>query len=62
MYCKSAIVSFCKPTVTFWELCTNLTKEMYKNMDCTVILVHFLVREGGEEPARVILHSADREI
>jgi hypothetical protein len=34
----------------FWELRTNLTKEMYKNMYCTVFLVQLVMREGGEEP------------
>jgi hypothetical protein len=50
MYGKSAIVSFCKLTLQFWELCTDLTKEMYKNIYCTVFLVQLQIREDGKEP------------
>ena len=49
MYCKSANVSFYKIALTFWELCTVLTKEIFKNMDCAVVLVQLLVGEGGKE-------------
>ena len=45
----SANVSFCKPALTFWELCTILTEEMYKNMYCAVVLVQLLMGEGGKE-------------
>jgi hypothetical protein len=49
MYWKSAIVILCKPTLTFWELCTTLTKEMYKIVYYTVICIQLLNGEGGEE-------------
>jgi len=50
MYCKSAVFIFWKPTLTFWELCTKLTKEMYKNMCHTLSFVQLLMREAGKEP------------
>jgi hypothetical protein len=50
MYCKPANVGFCKTTVTFWELCTNFTKEMYINIYCTVFVVQLLMGEAGKEP------------
>jgi len=50
MYCKSAVFSFWKPTVTFWELCTNLTKEIYKNRCHTLSFVQLQMREAGKEP------------
>jgi len=43
--------------VTFWELCTNLTQEMYKNIYCTVFFIQLLIREAGKEPDREILHN-----
>ena len=57
MYCKFANVSFWKPTVTFWELRTNLTQEMYKNIYCTVFFIQLLMREAEKEPDREILHN-----
>jgi len=50
MYCKSEIVSFCKPTLTFWELCTNLTREIYRNMCYPLVLAQLLMREVGKGP------------
>jgi len=49
MYSKSANVNFCKPALTFWELCTVLTVEMYRNVYCVVVLVQLLMGEGGKE-------------
>ena len=49
MYCKSVNVSFCKPALTFWELRTVLTEEMYKNTYCAAVLVQLLMGEGGKE-------------
>jgi hypothetical protein len=49
MYCKSAIVLFCKPTVTLWELCTNLTKQIYRNVYCAMVLVQLLMWQAGKE-------------
>jgi len=49
MYCKSAIVSFCKPTLPFWELIAILTEEMYKNMYCVVFLLQLLMGGGWKE-------------
>jgi len=43
--------------VTFWELRTNLTQEMYKNIYCTVFFIQLLMREAGKEPDREILHN-----
>ena len=61
MYCQSAIVIFCKPTVTFWELSITFTKEMYKNMYCTVFgTVSDKRWWGGTD--RGMLHSAEREM
>ena len=57
MYCTFANVSFCKPTVTFWGLRTNLTQEMYKNIYCTVFFIQLLMREAEKEPDREILHN-----
>ena len=59
MYCKSAHVSFCKPALTFWELRTVLTEEMYKNVYCAVVLV---LMEAGNEHAREILRATEREM
>jgi hypothetical protein len=50
MYCKFAIVNFNKPTVTLWELRTNLTKEMYRNMCYLVVLVQLLMRRAVKDP------------
>ena len=55
MYCKFANVSFWKPTVTFWELRTNLTQEMFKNIYCTVFFIQLLMREAGKKPDSEIL-------
>jgi len=49
MYSKSAIVNFCKPALPFWELCTVLTVEMYRNVYCVVVLVELLMGECGKE-------------
>jgi len=49
MYCKSAKVSFCKPALTFWELGTVLTEEIYSNVYWAVVLVQLLMGEGGKE-------------
>jgi len=57
MYCKFADVSFRKPTETFWELCTNLTQDMYKNIYCTVFFIQLLMREAEKESDREILHN-----
>jgi hypothetical protein len=62
MYCQFATVSFCKPTLTLWELLTALTKDMYKNMYCTVFCTQLVLWEGGKGPAGEILHSAEREM
>ena len=43
MYCRSATVSFCKPALTLWELCTILADEMYKNMYCVLVLAQLLM-------------------
>ena len=51
MYSKYANISFCKPVLTFWELHTVLTGEMYNNMYCAVVLVQLLMGVGGKEPA-----------
>ena len=49
MYCKSANVSFCKAALTFWDLHTVLTEELYRNVYCVVVLVELLLGEGGKE-------------
>ena len=35
--------------MTFWELRTVLTEEMYTNVYCAVVLVQLLMGEGGKE-------------
>jgi hypothetical protein len=55
-------VSFCKPTLTFWELLTAPTKEIYKNMYCTVLCIQLVMCKVGKGPAGEILHSAEREM
>jgi len=62
MYCLFATVIFCKPTPTFWKLHTILTKEIYRNKHCAMILIQLVIIETGKEPAREILHSAECEI
>jgi hypothetical protein len=62
MYCQFVTVSFCKPTLTLWELLIALTKEMYKNMYCAVLFLMLIMWEGGKRPAGEILHSAEREM
>jgi len=52
MHCKSATVSFCKPTLTLSELSTVLADEMYKNMYCAVVLVRLLMGEDGKNLLR----------
>jgi len=52
MYCKSAVFSFWKPTSKFFELHTNLTKEMYKNRCHTLSFVQLLMREAGKETVK----------
>jgi len=47
MCCKSATVSFCKPSLPFWELRTVLTEEMYKDMYFAVDLVQLLMGKNG---------------
>ena len=47
-----------KPTVTFWELRTNLIQEVYENIYCTVFFIQLLMREAGKVPDREILHTA----
>jgi hypothetical protein len=61
IYCKVAIVSFWKTTVTFWDLFIILTKEIYRNMYCVLRFIHLLRGEAGEERAREMLYSAVRE-
>ena len=60
MFCKLAVVSFCKLTLTFFELRTTLTKDVYKNMYCTGSLVQLLMRGVGKEPVEkyfIVLHA-----
>jgi len=59
VFCKSAVVSFCKSVPLFCELCTILTEEMYNNVYCAVVLV---LMEAGNEHAMEILRATEREM
>ena len=43
--------------MTFWELRTNLTQEMYKNIYCIVFFIQLLMRVAEKEPDREIVHN-----